>query len=225
MPDGKRILFRSDRSGPGNNLFLKLADGTGADEQITKLGMNVPSSITRDGKLAFFDKPDPKTGQDIWMVPLESEHKPVVVLQSQFAELAPEISPDGMFLAYVSNESGRTEIYVRSFPGPGGKWQISTEGGTEPLWARNGRELFYRSGENTMAADITPGLPFKAGTPHKLFEGKYEQRPNGSYPNYDISPDGQHFLMVKAGAQTEAAAQLHVVLSWFTELQQRVPVH
>jgi Tol biopolymer transport system component len=223
-PDGKRILFRSDRPGPGNNLFMKVADGTGPDEQITTFVMNLPSSISPDGKLAFFYKTDAKTGPDIWTVPLEGDRQPKIVLQTQFAEKAAMISPDGKFLAYQSDESGRGEIYVRSFPGPGGKWQISVAGGTEPLWSRNGRELFYRDSDKMMAVDITLGQAFKAGTPHMLFEGKYETRPAASETNYDISPDGQRFLMIKASPQPEATAQLRVVTNWFEELKQRVPV-
>src|SRR4029077_14041200 len=100
-------------------------------------GMNLPTSISPDGKLAFFYKRDPKTESDIWMVPLEGDLKPAVVLQTPFIESAAKISPDGKLLAYHSNESGHFEVYVRSFPGPGGKWQISTNGGNGPVWSRN----------------------------------------------------------------------------------------
>src|SRR5262249_31840105 len=137
------------------------------------------------------------------------------------------ISPDGKFLAYHSNESGRYEVYVRSFSGPGGKWQISTAGGSGPVWSRNGRELFYRNGDKMMAVDIDIGRgAFKAGSPHALFEGKFEFRPGGplAEANYDVAPDGQRFLMIKTYGQTESAAQLHVVTNWFEELKQKVPV-
>jgi serine/threonine-protein kinase len=221
-PDGRRILFRSDRPGPGNNLFWKLADGTGPEEQITKTVMNLPSSITPDGKMAFYYGTSDKTERDV--LQLEGERKPEPVLQTRFNEVAAKISPDGMSLAYQSDESGRNEIYVRSFPGSGGKWQISTEGGTEPVWARSRRELFYRNGAKMMAVEITPGQSFKAGTPQLLFEGTYETRPGVTEPNYDVSPDGQRFLMIKPSAQTEGAAQIHVVINWFEELKQRVPV-
>ena len=132
-------------------------------------------------------------------------------------------SPDGRWLAYSSNESGRSEIYVQAYPGPGGKWQISTEGGTEPLWSRNGRELFYRNGNRMMAVDITTQPNFSAGKPKLFFEGQYEPT-LVSNANYDISPDGQRFLMLKA-IETEAAAptQINVVLNWFEELKQKVP--
>jgi len=135
----------------------------------------------------------------------------------------PQFSPDGRWLAYISNESGRYEIYVQPYPGPGGKWQISTEGGTEPAWNQNRRELFYRSGEKMIAVDIATQPNFSAGKPRMLFEGPYLP---ASIPmaNYDVSPDGQRFLMLKPVEQEGAApTQINVVLNWFAELNQKVP--
>jgi len=112
---------------------------------------------------------------------------------------------------------------VQPYPGPGGKWQISTEGGTEPVWNPNGRELFYRSGDKMMAVDIATQHGFSAGTPRMVFEGQYEKAP---FPisNYDVSPDGQRFLMLKPVDQAQAApTQINVVLNWFEELKQKVP--
>ena len=133
-------------------------------------------------------------------------------------------SPDGRWLAYASDESGRTEIYVQPYPGPGAKWQISTDGGTEPQWNRNGRELFYRSGNRMMAVDVgtTPNLT--VSKPKQIFEGEYEPT-LVSAANYDVSPDGQRFLMLKAArVQDEAPTQINVVLNWFQELKRLVPV-
>ena len=134
-------------------------------------------------------------------------------------------SPDGRWLAYSSTESGRSEIHLMSYPGPGGKVQISTDGGTEPLWNRNGRELFYRGGNRMMAVDITTQPNFAAGKPRVLFEGQYEAS-LVSDANYDVSPDGQRFLMLK-GSQTEETAptQINVVLNWFEELKRLVPTN
>ena len=108
---------------------------------------------------------------------------------------------------------------MQAYPGPGGKWQISTEGGREPLWNRNGRELFYRSGKKMMEVDIATQQGFSAGTPKVLFEGQYQSL-STSTPNYDVSPDGQRFLMLKP---IEQGAQINVVLNWFEELKQKVP--
>jgi hypothetical protein len=125
--------------------------------------------------------------------------------------------------AYISDESGRYEIYVQPYPGPGGKWQISTEGGMEPVWNRNGRELFYRSGDKMMAVDVTTLPSFSVGKPKMLFEGRYARSPCPT-SNYDVSPDGQRFLMLKPTEQEQSTpTQINVVLNWFEELKRRVP--
>jgi Tol biopolymer transport system component len=152
------------------------------------------------------------------------DHKEEQFLATPFDEGAPQFSPDGRWLAYVSNESGRYEIYVQPYPGPGGKWQISTEGGTEPVWNPNGRELFYRSGDKMMAVDVATQPSFTVGKAHVLFEGPYQPSWT-SAQNYDVSPDGQRFLMLKPVESTEAApTQINVVLNWFEELKRRVPI-
>jgi serine/threonine-protein kinase len=134
----------------------------------------------------------------------------------------PQFSSDGHWLAYVSDESGHREIYVQPYPGPG-KWQISTEGGTEPVWNHNGRELFYRSGDKMMAVDIATQPSFTAGKPRMLFEGQYLPTTT-TPPNYDVSADGQRFLMLKSVEQAQTApTQINVVLNWFEELKQKVP--
>jgi serine/threonine-protein kinase len=143
-------------------------------------------------------------------------------LQTPFNESAPRFSPDGRWLAYISDESGRYEIYVQPYPGPGGKWQISTEGGTEPAWNPNGRELFYRTGDKMMAVDIATKPGFTVGKPRMLFEGQYEVTP-GAFPSYDVSSDGQRFLMLKSSESAQAApTQINVVLNWSEELKQKV---
>ena len=150
-----------------------------------------------------------------------SDHKPQPFLHTPFNETAPTFSPDSRWLAYASDETGRYEIYVQPYPGPGGKWQISTEGGTEPVWAHNG-EIFYRQGNKMMAAGTTTQPTFSADNPKMLFGGQYVPTVQ-TMPNYDVSRDGQRFPMVKASEQTEAATQINVVLNWFEELKRRVP--
>ncbi len=179
-------------------------------------------SWSPDGQLLAFVEVNPTTGYDIWVLRL-SDRKAQPFLRTPFNESVPRFSPDGRWLAYISNESGRYEIYVQPYPGPGGKWQISTEGGTEPIWNPNGRELFYRSGDKMMAVDIATQPSFTAGKPRVLFEGRYELSP-ATTPNYDVSPDGQRFLMLKPAEASEAApTQINVVLNWFEELKRRVP--
>jgi hypothetical protein len=152
------------------------------------------------------------------------DHKEEKFLGAPFNEGAAQFSPDGRWLAYVSNESGHYEVYVQPYPGPGGKLQISTDGGAEPLWNPNGRELFYRSGNKMIVVDITTQPNFSAGKPKVLFAGQYQPSPSPvPNANYDVSPDGQRFLMLKPGGQDQAATQLNVVLNWFEELKQKVP--
>ena len=152
-----------------------------------------------------------------------SDRKPQPFLESPFIKTAPRFSPDGHWIAYNSRESSRDEIYVRPYPGPGGQWQISTDGGTEPAWNPKGRELFYRSGTRMMVVDVSTQPTFSAGKPKTLFEGSFVPTPR-SLANYDVSPDGQHFLMLKPSEQAQAPAQINVVLNWFEELKRRVPI-
>jgi eukaryotic-like serine/threonine-protein kinase len=221
-PDGKRIAFESNRKGPVN-LFWQLADGSGGLERLTTSeNFNAPSSWSPDAQLLAFIEANPTTGYDIWVLRM-GDRKALPFLQTPFLESAPRFSPDGRWLAYISDESGHREIYVQPYPAPGGKWQISTEGGTEPMWNPNGRELFYRSGDKMMAVEITGQPSFFVGNPKVLFEGPYEPTP-ATFPDYDVSSDGQRFLMLKASEQAHAApTQINVVLNWFEELKQKVP--
>jgi Tol biopolymer transport system component len=221
-PDGKRIAFRSNKEG-SPNLFWQLAEGSGGLERLTTGEYQQdPMSWSPDGQLLAFMEVNPTTGLDIWVLRL-SDRKAQPFLRTRFNESAPQFSPDGRWLTYSSDESGRYEIYVQPYPGPGGKWQISTEGGMDTVWNPNGRELFYRSGDKMMAVDITTQPSFSAGKPRMLFEGRYAP---GGVPvaNYAVSPDGQRFLMLKPSEQAPTApTQINVVLNWFEELKRRVP--
>lgn len=148
------------------------------------------------------------------------------LLQTTFAERNAEISPDGRWMAYESNESGRFEVYVRPFPNlDGGRWQVSTGGGTQAAWARNGRELFYRNEDALMAVSIRTEGGFVAGNPALLFRGQFVPTLGGR--NYDVSPDGRRFLMLKEAKTSETGepqrASLVVVANWTEELKRRVP--
>jgi dipeptidyl aminopeptidase/acylaminoacyl peptidase len=226
-PDGKRIAFRSNKEGPGG-IFWQLADGDGGLERLytsdtsEHVGQS-PNSWSPDGQLLAFIEQNPTTGFDIWVLRM-GDRKAQPFLHTPFNESAPRFSPDGHWLAYISDESGRFEVYAQPCPGPGGRWQISTDGGTEAVWNRNGRELFYRSGDKMMAVDIATQPSFTVGKPRMLFEGPYLPTPTTS-PNYDASPDGQRFLMVKPTEQAQAApTQINVVLNWFEDLKQKVPI-
>jgi serine/threonine protein kinase/Tol biopolymer transport system component len=214
-PDGKRVAFASDRAG-SRNLFWQLADGSGGTERLaTSDRQQVASSWSPDGQTLAFEQTDSGTGFDLFVYRLK-DRKVETFLQTRFNEIAPEFSPDGHWLAYASDESGRNEVYVQPYPGPGGKWQISTEGGTEPVWARNG-ELFYRNGEKMMAVGTTTRSTFSADKPKVLFEGHYATY--NTMPAYDVTPDGQHFLLAKTGEQ--GPQEISVVLNWTEELKQK----
>jgi len=143
------------------------------------------------------------------------------VPQTPFVQIEPTFSPDGLWLAHASNNSGRYEVYVQPFPGPGGKWQISTEGGREPVWARNARELFYRNGSKMMIVDLTTQPSFRAAKPRILFEGRYAAD-TLARRSYGVTPDGQNFVMLKPSEQELSATQINVVLNWFEDLKRRV---
>jgi Tol biopolymer transport system component len=220
IPDGKRIGFMSSRN--NGSLSWQLADSSGGLEELATDGYGAPSSWSPDGQLLLSDNSNPVTGYDIYVLRL-GDHKGQPFLRTPFNEGAPRFSPDGRWLAYVSDESGRYEVYAQPYPGPGGKWQISTEGGTEPVWNPNGRELFYRSGNKMMAVETTTQPTFSAGKPKVLFAGPYQPTPILN-ANYDVSPDGQRFLMLKPSDPAEAVpTQINVVLNWFEELKRRVP--
>ena len=221
-PDGKRVAFESNNSGPPN-IFWQLADGSGGLERLTTSPyINAPISWSPDGRLLAFGEINTTTGQNIWILRM-SDRKALPFHRTGTSENEARFSPDGRWLAYISDESSRLEVYVQPYPGPGGKWQISTEGGTEPVWNPNGRELFYRNGDKMMAVDISTQPAFAASTPRMLFQGRYEQPPVPLH-NFDVSPDGQHFLMLKAVEEEQAApTQINVVQNWFEELKQKVP--
>jgi eukaryotic-like serine/threonine-protein kinase len=173
-PDGKRIVYRGTRTG-FRNLFWKAADGSGEEERLTtSQNPQTPGSFSPDGKWLAYHENSSTTGYDIWVLALDGDRKPQVFLKTPFNEGVPRFSPDDRWLAYMSTESGRPEIYVRPFPVSAGKWPISTEGGNEPIWSRDGRKLYYVNGEKMMAVDITTQPVFKAGLPRFLYEGRFE---------------------------------------------------
>lgn len=221
-PDGQRIAFSLTRGGPVN-MFWQKADGSRSTERLmTSDYQTIPASFSPDGQLLAFTETNTETGRDIWILNVaEREARPF--LSTQYEETAPQFSPDGRWLAYSSDESGRREVYVQPYPGLGGKWQISTNGGQEPVWNPEGGELFYRIGNSMMAVAIDLESSSEVGTPQMLFEGPYLPT-HFSFANYDVSADGQRFLMLApVGPQVDGATQINVVLNWTEELKRLVP--
>ncbi len=162
---------------------------------------------------------DPKTGSDLWVLPLEGKREPKPLLTTPFEEQAGAFSPDGRWIAFQTDESGKAEVYVQDYPGGSNRVQISTEGGSEPVWSRNGKELFYRAGKRLLV--VTMGAGAAPGKPKVLFEGDF--RVGDRIPGYDVSPDGQRFYFIQTNRQTEQRGKLDIVLNWFDELKRRVP--
>ncbi len=223
-PDGKRLVFQSTRDGP-LNLYWQAADGSGTAERLTTSEhVQSPKSVTPDGKQLIYADIDPVTGTDIWMISLQGDRKPRLYLRTPFDDSCAQLSPDGHWLVYASNESGRSEVFVRPFPDVGGKWQISVDGGTEPAWAPDGREIFFRNRSQMLSVGITTRPVFAAGSPRVLFEGQYLTSPTMQYTNYDVTPDGKRFLMIQASPTETAASQINLVQGWFEDLRRRVPL-
>jgi Tol biopolymer transport system component len=215
-PDGRRIIFSSARSGV-YDLYIKRADGSGAEELLyaNKL-TKYPSSWSPDGRfILYYAYGDPKTGNDIWVLPLEGERKPVPFLRTGAIEQQGQFSPDGKWVAYRSNESGRFEIHLAPFPGPGVKYQVSIAGGEQPRWRGDGKELFYIGSDGRlMAVPISAGKSgLVIGAPQPLFG---TLRTGGGF-EYDVSADGQRILAVVPNEK--AAEPLSVVLNWTAGLK------
>ena len=211
-PDGRRMVFTV-----GDDLFEKGVEGQGEEKPLLKSDeLKFATDWSRDGRTLVFASLGKETSWDIWVMPMSGDRKPVPFMKTQFAELNGVFSPDGGFLAYQSNESGRSEIYVQAFPGPGGKWQISTAGGREPQWRADGKELYYRAlDQKLMAVDIQTGSDITAGTPRALFQGRFD---SGVARNRFLpTADGKRFLTV-APLGRDAMTPTTVVLNWYAEL-------
>jgi serine/threonine protein kinase len=224
-PDGKRILFAG---GPEFAQILSIAaDGSGTAETVlTGKGQAFPASWSVDGKLAYLEKRDGK--YQIFTRSMSRDGASEPFSDGKFNFHGAQLSPDGHWMAYVSDETGRNEVWVRAFPGPGEKYPISAGGGILPVWGRDQRELFYLVFEPSrevgmMAVHIAPGAAFKFGQPHRLFEGVYET--STPLRSYDITPDGRHFIMLRNEPwPDQRVTKLTVVLNWFDELRRRAPV-
>jgi Tol biopolymer transport system component len=218
-PDGKRVVF-TERTGGGATPFWVPADGSGEPERMFKGDERGGGlSFSPKGDLVAFHRRAPESGMDLWMRPLQGTQTEQPFLRTRFTEVGPEFSPDGRWISYVSDESGQYEVYVRPYPGPGGKWQLSTQGGEEGSWSRDGKELFYRNGNKWMVVAVSLEPEFRAGTPRQLFEGPYV---NVGGLSYDVAPDGRRFLVLQpAGPDAAPVTHLNVVLNWFEEVKRK----
>ena len=228
MPDGQQVLYSAPTEGR-RDAFRRAADGTGEVEQLTTHERPIrPYAVTPDGTRLIL-REDVAVGQlDLVVMVLDGDRELEPLLTSEFNERNAEISPDGLWMAYESDESGQFEIYVRPFPDVNtGRWQVSTGGGTEALWSPVGGELFYRTPDGrVMSVPVTTEDSFAAGNPSVAVAASYFDGPEPFWGRmYDVSPDGQRFLMIKEGdGQLLSSAEFVVVLNWLEELKERVPV-
>jgi Tol biopolymer transport system component len=217
-PDGTRLAYSEDtESGPA--VVIHPVDGSGGKEPLLTWPMSIsPSRWHPDGGLLLNSR-GATTGGNLLVSEPRIGGAPVTITGEPGNQFGASPSPDGRYLVYASDETGRFEVFVRAYPGPDAKWQVSTEGGAEPTWSVNGKEIYYRSGNRMMAVPVTTRPSFDRGRPIALFEGAFVQGAAG-LPEYDVAPDGR-FLMMRPVAGSEAR-QLHVVLNWFDELNERV---
>ena len=215
-PDGNRLLFVNAKK-VMNELWWQPADGSGSAELVYRGSDAIREGVfTPDGNDIVFRMDTPDSNRDIFLLPIQGERTPVPILVGIDDDKQPRVSPDSRWLAYVSNQSGREEVYVRALKGPGARYPISTGGGGEPLWSPDGTRLYYRVGARMMAARVVTSPSFTVVARDTLFEGPYMTDP--WHPNYDVMPDGKGFVMVRP---VEQDRQLIMVMNWGEELRQR----
>ena len=216
--DGNRIFFTSTRKGQ-RDIYEKSANGIGAETLVFESKQHKSADdLSADGRYLVYDTGGASdTTTELWILPLFGERKPFPFVQGKFNATQAEFSPNGRFVTYASNETGRSEVYVQTFPEPRGKWQISTDGGVEPAWSRDGKELFYRSQTRLMAADVkTDVSSFEAGIPKPLFEIPLLTA-SGGRNYYIVTADGQRFLF-NSVSQGSEGSMINVVVNWPTAL-------
>ena len=216
-PDGRHVTYSSNRHG-AKNLFSSTADGRVSEERLTSVpDSQFPEQWTRDGAILAFIQFGSDTNSDIWLLN-KAAGPPVPFLRTSFVEMYPSFSPDGQWLVYCSNESGTQEVYVTSVKAGGGKWRVSTEGGTEPLWAASGSEIYYRRGDVMMTAVIRTKPAFAVDRIRTLFRGGYKTDQSRSY---DVTADGQRFVMLKKIDDQSPPKELHLVSNGLEQFRRK----
>jgi serine/threonine-protein kinase len=218
-PDGRYIIYRSNRSG-GQAIWRQRSDGSGAPERLSP-PLEIPAHegiVTPDGRTLVYRVDDPVRARDIYAVPLEgNDRTPRPIIATEFDELAPRLSPDGKWIAYVSNESARYDVYVRPFPNPGGRVVVSSGGGVEPLWSRDGRQIFYRGPRAIVVATLSLSGDPEVVARDTMMADDFLSNP--FHPMYDVTPDGKRLLLLEGDSNQR---QLTVILNWTRSLEARL---
>ena len=222
-PDGKDVLYSSRDAANVNKVMLRAADGSGDAKELLK---GLDASFSPDVKFIIYGTPEParrQQGWDLWYVGTEPGAKPLPFLVTPKDERYAEFSPNGTYVAYASNESGRFEVYVKPFPSGEGKSRVSIDGGSLPRWSRRGDELFYVSGNDIMAVHVQTKPSLVLGQPQKLFSRRpvAADRGEGYYDSYDVSADGQRFVMLQSDEQQTTNQRLTIIQNWFAEFEDR----
>jgi Tol biopolymer transport system component len=216
-PDSRRIVFRTV-----TGIWAMDLDGSGLQNIAGTSVTDIPASISPDGETLAFVRQTSEAGADVYALSLSGDPNPHVLVKTPGYDGGAQFSPDGHWIAYASNVSGQMEVYIHPYPGPGRERPVSTQGGTHPKWNRNGKELFYRNGNKMMLVDVSRrDGDIALSSPRVLFEQRYAFGSAQSIANFDVTRDGQRFVMVK---DDSASDQLSIVLNWFEELKARVPL-
>jgi Tol biopolymer transport system component len=216
-PDSSRVTFASDREGQWN-LFWMPADGSSPAELLHRSeNPELPNSWSSDGSMLAFTKVAPETGPDIWILSMAEGREAQPFLHSRSAEWGGAFSPDGRWLAYTSEETGLLQVYVRPFPGPGDSYQVSTAEGREPVWGHDGSELFFRYFKGLLGAGIQTVPAFASDPPRMIVSGDYIAGEFPVFPNYDVSADGRHFVLIPR--EPKERRQIYIDLNRFTKQQ------
>jgi len=210
------LTYAASRAGVAG-LYQKRANGAGQEELLLTAPDSEPTDQSQDGRFLLYQKNDSKTKMDLWVLPLSGDRKPKPFLQTEFDEAQGRFCPDGRWVAYTSNESGRPEVYVQPFPGPGPKVQISTTGGMMPQWRGDGKELFYLAQGRLMSVEVKAGAQFEAGVSRLLFDAQLSTTHGMAAGNdYEVAADGKRFLIIKPTEETSAVI---VVVNWTAGLK------
>jgi hypothetical protein len=217
-PDGTRIAFTSYKSHMANLSWGSASDPSDEEPLVKEGNRQYATSFSPDGQRLAYTEFHPDTGADIWVVPLKGDRTPVAIVRTEFDEYQARFSPDGRWLAYTSERSGRPEVYIQGYPEAGRPVRISSDGGWSPAWRGDGGELYYRNGNRVMAASVGGGRDARFGEPHALFEVPFAGGLDNVGSSFDVSGDGQRFVVNMAG-EPPPPRQLHVLVNWVHELE------
>ena len=219
-PDGRWVAYAATRGGQ-RVILRKRADGSGAEETLWSFtGHAHVDAFTPDGRALLVSRDPNEPQTDIWILPIGKPEAARALIQGPMRQQLARVSPDGRWIAYASNESRRDEVYVQPFPTLDGRWQVSTGGGSEPLWARQGGRLYYRNNESVFAVDVRAGTTFEAGVPQRLFDNIFVRKANSNaHTGWDVGPDGR-FLMERPDEQ--ARGPINLVQNFGAEIARRL---